>query len=98
MEIPEKVYIQTCDELGNEMDMILDEVTWCVDQINDTDPEYILADKYRALEEINALLLALFQEWMDTPFLEDAEEWEEWVSKFGPRVDAAVADAERWDK
>ena len=51
MDTPDRIYLQTHDELGNEMDYILDEITWCVDQINDTDVEYVHVDKYRALEE-----------------------------------------------
>lgn len=43
MSIPNKIYLQTDPEGEKAIDWI-DGVTWCEDQINDTDVKYIQAD------------------------------------------------------
>ena len=40
---PERVYLQCYESDGTLRDFIHDDVTWCVDQINDNDAVYILA-------------------------------------------------------
>jgi len=42
---PEKIYLQCYneDEDGELLDLVHDDVTWCVDQINENDAVYILA-------------------------------------------------------
>jgi len=40
MKVPKVIYLQVKDDLGNE----LDEWTWCVDKINETDIEYHIAN------------------------------------------------------
>ena len=42
MKIPNKIYLQVCEEHGVGCS---DEVTWCVDRINDSDVEYVLLDR-----------------------------------------------------
>lgn len=41
MKIPDKIYLQICEEHG----VGCDEVTWCTDSINDTDVEYVLLER-----------------------------------------------------
>ena len=48
MSAPEKIYLQWADE---ESDEDYNEITWCVDQIDDTDVEYSRV----TLEELAAL-------------------------------------------
>lgn len=40
---PERIYLQCYESNGSLRDFIHDDVTWCVDQINDDDAVYILA-------------------------------------------------------
>ena len=40
-------------------------------------------------------LAELLREWQGTPFFETDKEWLEWVSKFGPRVEAALASVQQ---
>ena len=39
-------------------------------------------------------MYALLNEWLDTPFFETKEEWQEWVDEYKPRVVATMKDAE----
>ncbi len=44
-ELPERIFLQIRDDEGNLLDASEgDDVTWCVDQINDTDEEYVRAE------------------------------------------------------
>ena len=41
---PETIYLQCYDEYdGSLLDFVRDDVTWCVDRINDNDAVYTLA-------------------------------------------------------
>jgi len=44
--VPKKIYLQVCPEHG----VSCDEITWCVDRINDTDVEYVLPDRAAQLQ------------------------------------------------
>lgn len=44
---PERIYLQCYDDQGEYLDPISGEVTWCVDQINETDAEYVLVYERR---------------------------------------------------
>lgn len=48
--IPKTIYLQWYDELGEEPDDKL-EVTWCADEINETDIKYIIASDVDALKK-----------------------------------------------
>ena len=50
-QIPLQIYLQAYDIEGNLLDATKNEVTWCVDQINENDAVYILA-----MPELVALL------------------------------------------
>lgn len=39
---PERIYLQCHDEDGNLLDLVHDDVTWCVDKINANDVTYII--------------------------------------------------------
>ena len=56
MSAPEKIYLQWADE-------DYDEITWCVDQIDDTDIEYsrVTLEELKALRKENELLKNLLQ-------------------------------------
>ena len=55
MTPPKVIYLQWYDEdTGEELDPIDDEVTWCVDRINDSDVVYVIQD-----ERITKLIAAL---------------------------------------
>lgn len=41
--LPEQIYLQAHDTEGNLLNATKDEVTWCVDRINENDAAYILA-------------------------------------------------------
>lgn len=55
MEAPERIYLQTgLEEWDNDPELTwddLEEVTWCVDRINDNDVEYVLKDVAAALRQ-----------------------------------------------
>lgn len=55
--IPEKIYLQWFDDLSNEPIPDDEMITWCQDQINKNDPEYIRADKLK--EKIEAFKNAI---------------------------------------
>lgn len=46
VEIPDRIYLQIDPEDENLDRFHKSEITWCQDQINDYDVEYIRADKY----------------------------------------------------
>ena len=46
---PKKIYLQMLDEDGEEQD----EITWCEDEINDTDIPYVLESALTASQEDN---------------------------------------------
>jgi len=46
-----RIYLQVKDLDGNKIDPESGEVTWCVDQINDSDIEYVRADLLTAAQE-----------------------------------------------
>lgn len=39
---PETIYLQCYDEAGDLLDLIHDDVTWCIDRINERDAIYKL--------------------------------------------------------
>jgi len=41
---PKVIYLQIYDEDGKLLDVLQDEVTWCVDRINEKDLVYMLQD------------------------------------------------------
>ncbi len=48
-ELPERIFLQIRDDEGNLLDASEgDDVTWCVDQINDTDEEYVRVESRAA--------------------------------------------------
>lgn len=51
MKIPERIYLQYyCeDDFGDLVEAY--EITWCQDQINDSDIEYVLASKVSEQQE-----------------------------------------------
>ena len=56
-KIPERIWLQVYGEdwWGNESPELPtdnEDVTWCVDQINGSDVEYVLASKYEELEAV----------------------------------------------
>ncbi len=53
-KLPERIYLQCYDDQGEYLDPSTSEVTWCVDEINETDAEYILVGG----NEFKELLLA----------------------------------------
>lgn len=55
MSAPDKIYLQWADE---ESDEDYNEITWCVDQIDETDVEYcrITSEELAALRKENELL------------------------------------------
>jgi hypothetical protein len=62
MTPPKVIYLQWYDVDGEEA--IDEEVTWCLDQINDTDVAYVLASRIKELEaEVAGLeeLIASFE-------------------------------------
>ena len=59
---PETIYLQCNDDDGNYIGGDPDiEVTWCADAINDSDTEYVRADKLSELEAENARLKAALE-------------------------------------
>ena len=36
----------------------------------------------------------LLQEWLNTPFFETKEEWQEWANEFRPKVEAVIKNIE----
>ena len=52
-QIPERIYLQVHEDDVWAKDLHIGETTWCVDKINDTDVEYVLASR---LEECEAQL------------------------------------------
>lgn len=44
---PERIYLQCYDDQGEYLDPATGDVTWCVDQINEIDAEYILVKQPR---------------------------------------------------
>lgn len=40
---PEQIYLQCHEDDGNLLNLVRDDVTWCVDQINENNAIYILA-------------------------------------------------------
>lgn len=54
-DAPERIWLQVCDDAGCvESFAEHDGVTWCQHRINDTDIEYVRADRIAALEAENA--------------------------------------------
>lgn len=47
MKPPKVIYLQWYDDMGDSPDSIGDEITWCQEQINETDLEYVLVEKER---------------------------------------------------
>lgn len=47
---PERIYLQCYESDGTLRDFISDDVTWCVDQINDNDAIYILMIEQPAMK------------------------------------------------
>jgi len=48
---PERIYLQCYDEYdGSLLDLTRDDVTWCVDKINDNDAVYVLVTERPAME------------------------------------------------
>ena len=45
---PDKIYLQITDDEGEHSD----EITWCVDKINDDDVEYIRVNKQRVTKTL----------------------------------------------
>jgi hypothetical protein len=46
MTIPKVIYLQIVDDEGVDLDPLEDEVTWCVDAINESDVEYRIAPNF----------------------------------------------------
>ncbi len=64
--LPEAIYLQCYDEAGELLDLVHDDVTWCVDQINECDAVYKLASKVdywqRQYEESQPMRIRLMRE------------------------------------
>ena len=50
--IPKRIYLQWFDEDGEKLDPTKDEITWCVDCINETDVSYVREKTIQALERV----------------------------------------------
>lgn len=63
MKMPTKIYLQTVDDYGG----ITEEITWCIDKINETDVEYIRTKtaKIRCFLFLGAFLVG----WICSPFI-----------------------------
>ena len=48
---PERIYLQLYDEDGSLRDPISDDVTWCVDRINENDVACVLEEAEKKLLE-----------------------------------------------
>jgi hypothetical protein len=73
---PETIYLQCYDEAGELLDLVHDDVTWCVDRINDRDAIYKLepATDPQRIEELEAEVEWLQRELRDKQVRRD--EWE----------------------
>lgn len=60
-EIPKRIFIQQFEDPKTEGFQTGEEVTWCVDQINDNDVEYVRKDLYDNIQEAQSRSL-LFEE------------------------------------
>ena len=49
-----------------------------------------LRDRIAELERERDAARALLREWRETEYFDDSQAWQEWVDKFGPRIDAAI--------
>ena len=50
--IPNKIYLQVEDEFGDEPLDVGDEITWCVDQINESDLVYVAESELKRATEL----------------------------------------------
>lgn len=54
------------------------------------------------LQATNQQLLKILKEWLNTPFFETKEEWQEWVNDYRPRVIQVIVaiegDNDEYDK
>jgi len=55
---PETIYLQCYDETEELLNLVHDDVTWCVDQINERDATYTLAGYWQLRYEASQRMLA----------------------------------------
>ena len=95
----ERIYLQVRDIEGNLVDPSFGDLTWCADQINDTDIEYVRADLFAALRAQNEQLIAALKEIASAPsYTSSQQDISDAVYHIADKARAALENLKRDEK